>query len=306
MTRPALALAPLLVAVLFAPSSRAQTAPAAEPAPAAPPAPAPVDEETCRRHYERAQELRVAERPLAARAELALCVQSCSEAPREDCVRWQAEVAGEIPRLLVVVVDAEGRLVQPAAVTIDGRPLSVSASSSAVELEAGTHQLRARAHAGDAEASAEVSLSRGAVQQVRLQLGPRRAAPAPASPTSSGAGDHGAALWGVGGLGLAAGLAGAALIVAGHVKNADDEETCAARVQMPGNRPGCTRAEADDLELGTERLWIAGGITGGAGLALMTAAALGLALRAPRPAASGISVEASIAGQPGLSVRGRW
>jgi hypothetical protein len=278
-----LAATALVAALSGAPGARAQSA----------------DEETCRQHYERAQELRVAERPLAARGELGLCVSSCTEAPREDCVRWQAEVAGEIPRLLVVIVDAEGRLVQGATLIVDGHPLSDPAAAGPFEVEPGAHSVEARA--GEASATTRLVLERGSIRQLRLRLAPRRE---PTAPPSGGGDDN--ELWAIGGLGVAAGIAGAALIVAGHVKNAEDEDTCADKVQMPGARVGCSRAEADELALGTERLWIAGGITAGAGAGLVTAAILGLVLRPPVHARGRLGWQPNAAGHPGLSFRGAW
>ncbi|MEJ7733408.1 MAG: hypothetical protein WKG00_29965 [Polyangiaceae bacterium] len=66
---------------------------------------------------------------------------------------------------------------------------------------------------------------------------------------------------------------------------------------------GCARADAEQRAHDTERLWIAGGITAGAGGALAAAALLGLALRAPRPLPAGWSWQPSVAGHPGISAR---
>ena len=93
----------------------------------------------------------------------------------------------------------------------------------------------------------------------------------------------------LGGGGLAAALAGVAVVIAGHVLAADYATQCQERY------PECSEAGSAEWRSEVTRLWTAGGIVGGVGAAALGAAIIGAALDSPgAPATPGAASASSL------------
>jgi hypothetical protein len=109
---------------------------------------------------DRAQDLRVANKLRAARAELLTCSAStCNAVVRADCERWLREVDAQTPSLVVRVVDARGRDVVGAHVTLDDNT-AVVLDGSSLAVDPGTHVVRAHTDGGDS-AQQKIAISLG-------------------------------------------------------------------------------------------------------------------------------------------------
>ena len=98
-------------------SSLALTLALASPTHAAP----PDGKTVCFDAYPEAQKHRKAGKLRAAQKELVICSQdACPAAVRRDCAQWLGEVTGELPSVLVVATDPEGKDTAAVRVTVDG------------------------------------------------------------------------------------------------------------------------------------------------------------------------------------------
>lgn len=108
-------------------------------------APARADQAECSSAYEQAQRSRKAGKLVDARAQLVTCSQSeCPAFIRKDCAGWLTEVEHELPSVAVRVLDKDGCDRADAPVWIDGREAKGAASGASVDVDPGTHALRAQ------------------------------------------------------------------------------------------------------------------------------------------------------------------
>jgi hypothetical protein len=117
-----------------------------------------------------AQDLRAAGKLREARATFLVCAQkSCNSVIRSGCEKWLREVDEEMPSLVVRTVDARGRDVLGARVTIDETPVDLDGHPVAVD--PGRHVVRAKARSGDVtEQKVLVALGEKArVLQIRFE-----------------------------------------------------------------------------------------------------------------------------------------
>lgn len=130
MRRPlaaAVAASVVAAALLASPGSRAADGPQAQ----------------CESAYEGVQLQRQRGKLIAAREQAAVCSRdACPEVGRKDCMRWEEELAREIPSVVVVVRDEADHDVPVARVLVDGVPRAEAASGRAIELDPGAHAFR--------------------------------------------------------------------------------------------------------------------------------------------------------------------
>ncbi len=127
--------------------------------------------DVCADNAERAQNLRDAGKLQAARQALRTCAQeSCPAVVRTDCERWLVQVDAQVPSIVVRAVDARGRDVEGAGISIDGLLLSKRIDGSPHDVDPGPHRLRVVAASGAAAETAVVIASgeRSRVAVVRL------------------------------------------------------------------------------------------------------------------------------------------
>ncbi len=113
--------------------------------------PAPPDTSACITAYEHAQELRLQSHLVTALDELRICARDvCPEPLRGDCVKWAAEVEGQLPSVVFVARDAGGRDLKGARVTLDGASSGLGIDGHAVTLDPGAHRARFEVPGGEA------------------------------------------------------------------------------------------------------------------------------------------------------------
>ena len=134
-----------------------------------------ADAETCARSYEAAQNLRQQSKPVAARRELLVCAQdACPAFVRRDCSQWLSDIEPEIPSIAVRVHGADGCDRADAIVAVDGTTIPSGADGRALEIEPGSHVIRASVGATTSEQTVVVSPGERH-RMVVLDLGPRNA-----------------------------------------------------------------------------------------------------------------------------------
>ena len=104
---------------------------------AAPPASA---EPTCITAYEQTQTLRKDGKPLASKAQAALCSRdSCPALLTKDCTKWLAELDAIIPTVVLDPRTPAGVLRTDVRVKLDGAPLNEKIDGKPLQIEPGAH-----------------------------------------------------------------------------------------------------------------------------------------------------------------------
>ncbi|HEY1956444.1 MAG TPA: hypothetical protein VGH28_12550 [Polyangiaceae bacterium] len=119
------------------------------------------DKAACLHAHVHGQELRIAGKWRAARAEFATCsAAACPSVLSKDCITWNAELEEKIPTVVVVAHGPAGEDTLDASLDVDGAHRSDSLSGAAIELDPGAHVLTLRHH-GWADASKQVVVHEG-------------------------------------------------------------------------------------------------------------------------------------------------
>jgi hypothetical protein len=106
--------------------------------------PAPVATKiACVQASDKAQQLRVAGKLLAARDTLRICVQdSCPGVVREACAQWLNEVQASLPSIVIGAKDADGKDLLDLKVSIDGALVTEHLGGLAVSIDPGRHKMK--------------------------------------------------------------------------------------------------------------------------------------------------------------------
>lgn len=109
----------------------------------------PVTKDSCVTSYENAQRLRQSGQLRAAKAQLAVCENpTCASFMRDDCTKWDAEIADAMPTVVIGAKDENGHdttavrvIVDDVVVadSLDGRPIPVDPGQHRVRYESGGH-----------------------------------------------------------------------------------------------------------------------------------------------------------------------
>jgi hypothetical protein len=119
------------------------------------------DKAACLQAHEHGQELKLAGKWRAARAEFATCsAAACPSALSKDCVGWNAELTDKQPTIIVAAHSPTGEDTLDASLDVDGEHRSDALSGSAIDLDPGEHVLVLR-HAGWMDASKHVVVREG-------------------------------------------------------------------------------------------------------------------------------------------------
>jgi hypothetical protein len=252
----------------------------------------------CKDPFERAQELRQEGKLTASRAELDRCVAACPAELGEQCRIWIGEIEPQIGRIVVIVVDQEGKPHETAALVLDGRDVPRGDWAGALRVDPGPHDVAVSAPGAVADRRA-LTVTPGATERITLTL---RGVVTPIAPTTPGeGGGAGRGGWiALGGVGLAALLAGSAAAIGGHVLAADYGARCR------GRDLSCTDATAAAWRSEVEGTWIAGGVLAGLGGIAGAAAILGVTLGGSSPSRAAAPLRAQLVAGPaglGLGVR---
>ena len=128
--RPILLLLAAASLALLTPSAHAQTA-------------TPATKLACVQASDKAQQLRVAGKLLAARDALHTCIQDgCPGVVREACSQWLGEVQASLPSIVIGAKDSDGKDLLDLKVSIDGTLVTEHLGGLAVPIDPGRHKMR--------------------------------------------------------------------------------------------------------------------------------------------------------------------
>jgi hypothetical protein len=104
---------------------------------------APVSKLACVQASDKAQQLRVAGKLLAAREALHTCIQDgCPGVVREACSQWLGEVQASLPSIVIGAKDSDGKDLLDLKVSIDGTLVTEHLGGLAVPIDPGRHKMR--------------------------------------------------------------------------------------------------------------------------------------------------------------------
>ena len=216
----------------------------------------------CGTAYVEAQKLRKKGAFTMTRQQLLICASSeCIDVVKNDCLGWLDEVNAAVPSVVVAAKGADGKETLDVQVTIDGKLSTHELTTTAIELDPGTHVF-AFEYAGQPPREETVILLQGQKNKlIEVSFAPK-AAPVVAEKSPAANAEPTPALsYVLGGAGIVAlGAAGFFWIDAGSKKG--DLETS-------GCSPHCAQGDVD----GVKSSRLIGDVALGAGLVLLGAAA---------------------------------
>jgi hypothetical protein len=222
--------------------------------------------DACVTSYEGAQRARREGALVRSKADLRLCLGACPTELAKDCSAWLDDVDRRIARLTLHARGAGGEPVANLRVLVDGveRPageaLEVDPGARVIRIEASSHRARTM--------TIDLAEGQGLAKTVSLE---RESSPSGGAPSLVGPVT-------LGGVGLAALTAAAALAIVGHLDVSDmrGEQGCA---------PACPQSLVDQVR----DLWTAGAVLAGAGGGAVVGASiwLGIELSPSGPPAPG-------------------
>jgi hypothetical protein len=96
----------------------------------------------CVQASDKAQQLRVAGKLVAARSTLQTCVlDACPAVVREACSQWMGEVNASLPSIVIGAKDADGKDILDIKVLIDGEPVTEILGGRAIPIDPGRHKM---------------------------------------------------------------------------------------------------------------------------------------------------------------------
>ena len=121
-----------------------------------------ADPQACAAAAEDGQKLRAAGKLLAARSKLTECaVAACPALIRDDCARWNADLAATMPSIIIDARDADLRDLADVEVSIDGTTRAPSLDGKSIAIDPGPHRLVFH-HAGSPPIIENVIIKEGA------------------------------------------------------------------------------------------------------------------------------------------------
>ncbi|MEO6572298.1 MAG: hypothetical protein ABIP89_00570 [Polyangiaceae bacterium] len=206
-----------------------------------------ADRARCKASYERVQVLMRDEHFEDARAQLALCEQTCPAALGSDCRKWSNDLESLTPTVRLAVTDRQGSPLPEVRVTVDGKPLDAPLARP-IKIEPGTHAFVFE-HAGFGSVTTTTAVHAGERDKsIVAVMSPLEAAPPEAPPARTSA----TASYVVGGVGVTALVAAGVLAIKGHAdRSALVSQNCAPRCD-----PGSVNAIATEW-------WVSAGLAAG-------------------------------------------
>jgi hypothetical protein len=255
----------------------------------------------CARAAEQAESLRSAARFLTARERLLQCVdQKCPLVVRRDCSRWLTEVDAQIPSLVFRAQRTDGSDMTNVRVYVDGRQVADQLSGRAIPLDPGSHRVRyvVPASEGGGSIEAKVLVAEGEQHRVLNLTVPAPSpgeSPAPAAAaasTATGSRPVPGLTWALGSVAVGAGVASAALLIAG---NSDYDSL----LNGCGQTHRCTSGQVT----GVRALYFSGDVALGAAVVALGGGLWSFLARPTGPAAAPAG-QASVSFVPGGAVAG--
>jgi hypothetical protein len=192
-----------------------------------------ADKSACAAAAEAGQELRAQGRLIEARERFYRCAkEGCPRVVQVDCARWVGEVEASLPTV-VPHASVDGVDTVEVRVDKDGQPWLDRLEGKSVPIDPGPHRLRFQREG--LELVQELVVSEGEKNR-KLEAAFIRAVPvAPAEPEREGVP---AAVWGLGGAGVAGLVSFSVLGLTGKSQLSNLRATCA---------PGCSEAQIDPV-----------------------------------------------------------
>lgn len=256
----------------------------------------PIEE--CTDAYQKTQDFRDAGKLQEAIDQAQVCARdACPKQLRQDCLEWKTALEARISTIVIEVVDASGKPITEATVALDGKPWLARLDGSAQSISKGDHTLEITVQGSPPQTQA-ITITEGEKnRKIPITLG-GQSATAEDPPSQI----HSIGPWVVGGVGVAALIAGAA--VGGVVVNAYDvmKENC--NDQLETCSPDGIEAQDQGRLLGpvTTSLLVGGGVLVVGGVVWLL-----LAPKAPEPATTSIYVYPIVSPRDsGLVFGGSW
>jgi hypothetical protein len=209
------------------------------------------DKHECVKASDQGQALRIDGHLFAAREQLLVCADaSCPATVRSSCADWLASLDAQLPTLVFVVKEPDGRDVAGARVWVDGKALPASVDGRAVAIDPGTHTLRVAAPTGEAVEQTVVVREgevRRPVQVTLTRRAPATDEPSPSAPAGA------TTSWTAWGFAIGAGVAWAtfgAFALSGHLQYKDLEASCDHKCGDDAYSPVNTKFIVADVALG--------------------------------------------------------
>ena len=207
----------------------------AAPAPVQPPPPSADITQQCVDAHLATQQLRKANKLSAAKEQILICVQEgCPPPIKSDCGGWLNGLDAQIPRIVVIAKDVDGKDTADVRLSIDGVKVSDRLDGTPVSLDPGPHEIKCE-HAGASYVEKVVVVHSVKSRPVTCSF----AADAPPPPPPEGAGQP-IAGYVLGALSLGAFATFAALGIIGTGEADDLQAGC-------GQTDTCTDAEIDPV-----------------------------------------------------------
>lgn len=252
------------------------------------------ERQQCFASYEQAQRDRLAGKLQAARSQLVQCARDeCPDLLRSDCVRWLSEVEASLPTVVFSVRGRDGCSATQVRVYADAQLVAQQLDGKALALDPGAHHFRFELADGTSIQRRFVVLEGEKTQAIDASFAPpgvscaRDLSGAVPDPTDAAERPTPAAVYWIGGAGLAAVTVGAVFGAVGLAERADLQDC----------QPACLPEDEDTMRA---HLLVADIVVGVGAAALVTAGILYLLRPEERRADS-----AGPFLRPALSVGGR-
>jgi len=250
----------------------------------------------CSDSYYRTQVLRDADKLQEGIREARVCArEACPQFIREDCSRWMADLEARVSTIIVAAVDASGRSVSDAIVSLDGVPWLDRLGRDAQVISKGPHTLEITVQGAPPQKKAIVVREGEKNRTITIAIAGAEATDEPWE-------GHAYGPWIVGGIGVATLVAGA--VTGGLVLDAyavtEDQCDDATRTCTPDGVEAQDRGRL--LGPATTTLLVAGGALAAGGIIWLIAAP-----RAPSPSRAALFAAPAISTESaGVVVGGRW
>lgn len=194
--------------------------------------PAPADKAVCADSYRDAQVHRNAGRLRSARERLLVCASDqCPSVLQPDCTRWLTEVEAALPSVTFAAIGREGRDVTDVRVSIDGEVLSETLDGKSIPLDPGSHTVRFE-RAGEAPVEKTIIVREGEKARVVSATWEEEPAALPPTPPPRQRSGPPVSAWVLGGVGVSAVGAFAALAIDGMNRRSALEKSCFGSCQQ--------------------------------------------------------------------------
>jgi hypothetical protein len=206
------------------------------------------------------QTLRDAGKLLAAREQMLRCARDECSVVRPFCARWLNEIEGQIPSVVVRVLDPDGNDRTDAKATMDGRPLKLDGKPTL--LDPGQHLLVIEAPNAVRKEQKVLLVDREKSRLLNIQIASARppGESHPAAPTPRSQGGIPTGVWILGGFGVAALGSGAYFGITARNELEHLKNSCSPSCTDAQTKTGRTDALVADISFGVGAAAIVGAL----------------------------------------------